>query len=368
VVAGALVDDGDRVADLYAHGGRCDRVVIDAHRGSTGEVEARPIVRARNGRALVFATCKQTDRDGCEGDHHETADPTHDKATVVDLWGRERASQLAALVDRTLPGEGLTEDEIAFCCWNGEGAVLGLSAGEGAVAVNIADEGPRRIGYVKLVVVDPGAQRRGQGSALVEAAQNWAFDRGAQEVRVGAAAPFYLWPGCDVEHLGGLCLFESLGYWAVGAEVNMRCSTAHRADPPRGARVLRVEDDDVVDSVLALVRREWPHWEPETRRGIELGTCFAALADDDPAVALGYASHSVNRRAWVGPMATDSNRQHGGVGSALLASLCEDMQALGIDEAEIAWVGPVRFYAKAAGARVSRVFRSLTLPRPAAAP
>jgi GNAT superfamily N-acetyltransferase len=285
----------------------------------------------------------------------------------VDEWARQRASHLAALVHRALPDEHLSEDEIAFCCWSGDGAVLGLPSGDGAVAVNVAEEGPRRIGFVKLVAVDPGSQRRGFGRALVEAAQDWAFDRGAEEVRVGAAAPFYLWPGCDVEHLGALCLFESLGYWAVGAEVNMRCSTAHRAEPPPATRVVRAVAPQVIDAVLVLVRREWPNWEPETLRGVELGTCFAALAEDDPSVALGYASHSVNRRAWVGPMATDATRQHGGVGSALLAGLCEDMQANGIDEAEIAWVGPVRFYAKAAGARVSRVFRSLTLPRPAGA-
>ena len=303
-----------------------------------------------------------------ECDDPETTDPTHGKATVVDEWARERASELAALVDRALPNEGLTEDELAFCCWNGVGTVLGLPSGDGAVAVNVADEGDRRIGFVKLVVVDPGARRDGHGRALVGAAQDWAFERGAAEIRVGAAAPFYLWPGCDFAHLGALCLFESLGYWTVGAELNMRCSTAHRAVPPAGTHTVQVAEDDVVDAVLALVRREWPSWEAETSRGIELGTCFAALADDDPAVALGFASHSVNRRAWVGPMATDASRQHGGVGSALLACLCEDMAHKGVDEAEIAWVGPVRFYAKAAGARVSRVFRSLTLPRPAAAP
>jgi GNAT superfamily N-acetyltransferase len=303
-----------------------------------------------------------------ERDDSETTDPTHARATVVDIWTRERASDLFAIVDRALPGEGLSEEEVAFCCWSGDSAVLGLPSGDGAVAVNVADEGSQRIGFVKLVVVDPGAQRQGHGRALVGAAQNWAFDCGVAEVRVGAAAPFYLWPGCDVDHLEALCLFESLGYWTVGAELNMRCSTAHRAVSKAGARVLRVTDADVIEAVLALVRREWPNWEAETARGIELGTCFAALAEDDPTVALGYASHSVNRRGWIGPMATDSTRQHGGVGSALLASLCQDLQAQGIDWAEIAWVGPVRFYAKAAGARVSRVFRSLTLPRPAAAP
>lgn len=283
----------------------------------------------------------------------------------MDTWTRERGPQLAELVDQALPAERLTVDELEFCCWAKGGAVLGLPSGAGAVAVSVADEGSRRIGFVKLVVVDPGAQRLGHGCALVEHAQQWAFDRGAEEIRVGVAAPFYLWPGCDVEHLGALCLFESLGYWSVGAEVNMRCATSHRADPPHGARVQRAADPATAAAALALVRREWPTWEAETARGVDLGTCFVALADDDPEVALGFASHSVNRRGWIGPMATDPRRQHRGLGSALLACLCEDMQARGIDEAEVAWVGPVRFYAKAANARVSRVFRSLTLPRTA---
>ena len=67
-------------------------------------------------------------------------------------------------------------------------------------------------------------------------------------------------------------------------------------------------------------------------------------------------------------MGTDPTRQHGGVGAALLGQLCRDLQAAEFSSAEIAWVGPVSFYAKAAGAKVSRVFRSLMLPRPAARP
>ena len=303
--------------------------------------------------APVLAAC--TDRDGGDNEtgHRETTNATHDKATVVDVWARERSSQLAALVDHALPDEGLTEAEIAFCCWTadgGDGTVLGLPSGDGAIAVNVADEGPRRIGYIKLVAVDPAAQRRGHGRALVEAAQHWAFASGAAEVRVGAAAPFYLWPGCDVDHLAALCLFESLGYWAVGAELNMRCADRAPRRPAEGRRACYASRTATwatpsSRSCVASGRTG----SRKRSRGIELGTCFAALADDDPSVALGYASHSVNRRGWVGPMATDQTRQHGGIGSALLACLCEDMQAQGLDEAEIAWVGPVRFYAEGGG-------------------
>jgi hypothetical protein len=50
------------------------------------------------------------------------------------------------------------------------------------------------------------------------------------------------------------------------------------------------------------------------------------------------------------------------VGAALLSAACRDLRAAGHADAEIAWVGPVGFYAKAAGATVSRVFRTLVKP------
>jgi hypothetical protein len=51
------------------------------------------------------------------------------------------------------------------------------------------------------------------------------------------------------------------------------------------------------------------------------------------------------------------------VGSALLSAACKDLRAAGHADAEIAWVGPVGFYANAAGASVSRTFRTLLLAR-----
>ena len=115
-----------------------------------------------------------------------------------------------------------------------------------------------------------------------------------------------------------------------------------------------------------LVQKHWPNWEAEALRAVEHGCCHVAVAADEAATsgALGFACHSVNRAGWIGPMGTDPHGQHGGVGTAMLSQLCRDLRAADMPEAEVAWVGPVGFYAKAAGATVSRVFRSLVLPKP----
>ena len=86
---------------------------------------------------------------------------------------------------------------------------------------------------------------------------------------------------------------------------------------------------------------------------MSLGTTFAARAADGRTI--GFACHSVNRAAWIGPMATDPTLQHGGVGSAVLAALCADLEDRGFDAGEISWVSNLRFYGKCS-ARISRVF------------
>jgi predicted N-acetyltransferase YhbS len=68
----------------------------------------------------------------------------------------------------------------------------------------------------------------------------------------------------------------------------------------------------------------------------------------------------VNRSGWIGPMATDPERQRAGVGRSVLSAVCASLSAAGHAEADIAWVGPIGFYAKA-GAVVSRVFRNAKL-------
>ena len=290
---------------------------------------------------------------------------------MTERWDESRAAELAALCDVALPGEDLTEDELRAALWETDAGtassvVLASEDGAGVVAGVLSDVGGRRVGFVQLVAVRPDARRRGVATSLVGELRSWAFDtHGADGLAVGGAAPFYLWPGVDVTATGALCLFESLGFRPRGCEVNMAYPAQHRAPVPAGVTLRRALDEADVAAGLAFVGRHWPNWVAEARRAVEHGSCHLAFADDDGAV-VGFGCHSVNRLGWLGPMGTDPARRHGGLGNALLGVIATDLMAAGLSSVEVAWVGPVGFYANAAGASVSRTFRTLLLSRPSA--
>jgi GNAT superfamily N-acetyltransferase len=259
---------------------------------------------------------------------------------------------LLALVERAMPGEGLSTDDLLGVCWDDLGAsvVLGDEVAAASVAVR---EG---VGAVQLLAVDPDARREGRGRALLDTATDWAFDHGAKYLTIGAAPPWYLWAGIDLRWTAGLVLAESAGFDPVNVAVNLSCKTSVRIAPPEGVTIRRVIESADADAVIALCRRAFaPAWQHEAARGIEHGACHAAF-DTDGAL-LGFAAHSVNRAGWFGPTGVDPERQRSGCGGALLAACLQDLMVAGYHRCEISWIGPTGFYVKAAGAEVSRTFR-----------
>ena len=290
---------------------------------------------------------------------------------ALERWDESRAAELTSLCDATLPGENLTEDELRAALWDGGGSdpdaicvVLATPDGSAAAAGIVHGPADRRVGFVQLVAVRPAARRQGLATTLVAALRAWAFEeQGASRLAVGGAAPFYLWPGVDVQATAALCLFESTGFRPWGCEVNMSYSTRHRAPVPARVDLRRALEEDDVAAGLAFVGRHWPNWVDEARRAVEHGSCHLAFAAEDGA-CVGFGCHSVNRLGWLGPMGTDPDRRHGGLGNALLSAIATDLMAAGLASVEVAWVGPVGFYANAADASVSRTFRTLVLNRP----
>lgn len=266
-------------------------------------------------------------------------------------------TELAGLLADALPGEGLSADELAATLYDDpDGDVLGHPSALGAVGVALRGA----TGYVTVVVVDPAAQRGGIGRSLLDDAHEWLAGRGATRAVTGASAPRYLWPGVDVDaHGPAVGLFAAAGYAEIGRNRNHRCSTSYRAAPPAGVDVRRVRPGHAdADALLALAARRFPQWVDEVGRALPNGCCHGAF-DAATGDAVGFGCHSVNRAGWVGPMATDPAARGRGIGAAVLSAVCRDLALAELDEAEIAWVGPDRFYERTAGSTVSRRFTVL---------
>ena len=213
---------------------------------------------------------------------------------------------------------------------------------EGIVAT--AERGGRT--YVRLLAVDPGRRGRGIGRALL---------RGALEgvegpVRIGADAPDYLFPGIDTRETAMLCLAERERFARVDAHYNMSVALDSLPEDPGGTREATASDRD---ELAAWLGEHWPNWAPEALRALDRGTLV--FSRDDAGVS-GFCAWDVNRRGWLGPIAVRPRARNRGTGTPLLLGALHRMRRSGLDEAEIAWVGPMGFYARTVGARVNRVY------------
>ncbi|MCU0267453.1 MAG: GNAT family N-acetyltransferase [Acidimicrobiales bacterium] len=278
---------------------------------------------------------------------------TSPEGSTLQCWDRTRLGDVVALVDAALPGEGLGADDLEGVLFEPDGVVLGSPDGSGVVAVSVRERFGSTQAAVQLVAVHPEARRLGWGGRLLAAAESWAAGRGAPSLTVGGGAPFYLWPGVDAACTALLCLLEQRGYVRTGAELDMSLPTSFRAPVPAGVRIVRVLDEPAAGGVVRFTERCHPWWTDEVVRAVEHACCLVAEAVDGSVV--GFVCHSVNRAGWIGPMATDPDHGRRGTGHALLSAACQDLMVAGYRDAEVVWVGPVGFYAKA-GARVSRAF------------
>ena len=259
---------------------------------------------------------------------------------------------LAALCTAAMPEENLTLEELKHLCFgaNEPGAPDEIFGDErGAAVMQTQRFGEHVAAWLVLAVVHPDHQSRGTGKELVRAVIERAREIGAHDVVLASSIPRYLWPGVDTANTRAGMLLESLGFERDWVGTNMTIDSSFRRSPPAGVTIEQETGSAAHDFATAA----FPHWVPELDRAVALGTAFAAR--DAYGATIGFASHSVNRAGWIGPMATDPTLQHGGVGSALLAGVCADLAHRGFATGEIAWVSNLRFYGKC-GARVSRVF------------
>jgi ribosomal protein S18 acetylase RimI-like enzyme len=254
--------------------------------------------------------------------------------------------------------------------WGDNGVRTGrvLGAFHGALLVGVAATAGR---WLKLLGVDPPAQRRGIGSRLLDEARKLT----RRGLRVFDHPGNYLSPGLDVRYDAGLAFVGKHGFQVTGEVENLRAPldgnpllTAARREErllrctQRGYRVARVapgEERVLLDWVAAAFAAVWAN---EVARALEAPrrAVHAAWHNDRP-VAFAAADGNNQGLGWFGPAGTDAEHRGRGLGEALLHLCLDDVR--GLPEAGvIAWIGPRAFYERTIGARHDRRFLTLEEP------
>jgi predicted N-acetyltransferase YhbS len=225
--------------------------------------------------------------------------------------------------------------------------------------------GEDKVGFVKLLAVDPAMQRRGIGSQLLQKIEPVLWNAGVSHIRAVDSHPNYLQPGLDPRYTEAVIFFEHHGYKRFAETENMEVDltgrefntlAAEEQLRAKGIEIRRAIMGDRED-VMKLLERNWKAWIPEVERTLLNYPVTLHIATQQNR-AIGFAAYDGNNfnTGWFGPMGTEPALQGKGVGGVLLLRCLQDIKAQGHRFAVIPWVGPYRFYTHYAGARISRVF------------
>jgi ribosomal protein S18 acetylase RimI-like enzyme len=214
------------------------------------------------------------------------------------------------------------------------------------------------VGYLDGLAVRPAVRRRGAASALIAKACARLAAQGSRLVKTGGNNWYYAWPGIDLDYTAAVRLVEHLGFHRESLAHNMDVDLAGWV-PHRCQSVRRGTAADL-PAVGALVHKHFdPVWEHEMRRALSRTTPTAFVAEHAGRI-VGFAGYDVYRPDLFGPLGTDPADRGRGVGRALLRACLDDMAAAGLAVAQVSWVGPADFYAKAVDARIGRTFAVFT--------
>jgi GNAT superfamily N-acetyltransferase len=273
-----------------------------------------------------------------------TLDAVAAPALVDLLWKAEVNRRRVALVADDRAG-------VVFASTGRAGPRDNSPAGGNAVGNSPAT------GHIDLLAVHPRARGRGLGRALITAAEERLAGLGVGEVRFAGNPPCYAWPGIDVRYTPALCLAERLGYeryqmaWNMTADLSTDLSTDDDVRRLAEAGVeVRTARAGRRGSVVEFARTHWNDswaWEVDHASG-----CHYAVRSGE---LLGFATWGA-RPTWFGPMGTAPPARGLGIGRVLLRRCLAEQRNAGLTRAEIGWVGPLRFYSRAVGARAERVF------------
>lgn len=293
----------------------------------------------------------------------------------IDLITPSHLDELTDLVNRNcdLDAGRFTPDLLYRRLWASPfilpEAVLGAFQGDRLVAAMIG--GLRyQEGFVRLFAVERQYRRRGLASSLLTRLEDLVRQKGAAEMAILHPSPGYFTPGLDPRYTAALCMLHRCGYERSNVVVNMvvpldqrlrdfaaEAQEAERHIAAQGLIIRRAGRGDQ-PAMRAWMQHHFPGgWEMEvdlTFDNVDPIPTWIALRN---ATVVGFAVYDVEMfPGGFGPTGVEESVRGLGLGRALMLRTLADMHTRGYTECEIAWVGPVAFYANVCDARINRVF------------
>jgi mycothiol synthase len=237
--------------------------------------------------------------------------------------------------------------------------VVGTCIGSVATDCDGATEG-----YIDLLVVDRGQQRRGIGRQLADAIERQLAARGCEQIYLAGHGPFYAWPGVDIHYTSAICFAEDLGYRRQGCEVNMNVNLLHAdldtavaQDALRSAGIdIRhagdADDGPLQESLGSTWQQSWITEIAVALRSSQAGL-YLAVRDGR---YIGFCAYGLNRRHEIGPVGTSPDCRRLGIGGVLLKRCLADQRACGVNVAELVWAGPLSYFSRTVNATIGRAF------------
>ncbi len=221
-------------------------------------------------------------------------------------------------------------------------------------------------GFVKLFGVAPEYRRRGVGTELFDALETSLRARGVGRIAVEGSSPGYFLPGVELGCTEAIGFLETRGYQTdrntrVDMEVDLRRVNLDTASlearlASEGLVLRRAQPSEIERTALFALQhfsRDWGLEVAETARLEGPPPLFVALAGEE---VVGFAAYDVTGPRRFGPTGTRPDYRRRGIGAALLKDCLRSMRERGDAAAEIAWAGPLGFYARAVGARIHRAY------------
>ena len=224
-------------------------------------------------------------------------------------------------------------------------------------------------GWLPAFAVDPSAQRRGVGRALVDAAMNWLRSHGRRDVWISGgagSAPGYVFPGVDVDaYAPAHRLLQRAGFAVDHHAVSMSCETIdfdldrHHDDAwsVGGDVVIESLSPGTCDGLLAFLAIEFPgDWTTAARSKIR-GRMHELLIARRGDRVVGYCQWEGEH---FGPFGVASSERNARVGAKLFVEAVRQIRAADGRSVWFNWADPdaQRFY-KRFGLRATRRFAIL---------